>query len=113
MANRIWKGATVKLDGSAATIVDITSSTVSFTLPSEMEMLEDTSLNDEERSYVAGLAGGTIDLSLFSNGTTDGIFYGLVVNRTSITKTFKVYNGNKWFQGEAFVSSCELSGQTG
>lgn len=113
MANKVWKGITVKLDGSTGTATDITASINSITLTGEQEALEDTSLNDEERSYAAGLAGATVEMNGWSNSTTDNMFAGLVGNRTSVTKTMKYYNGNKWFQGEILPTSVEISGEAG
>lgn len=113
MANRMSKSMAVKLDNSLGTIADLSSFTASITLPSELDMQEDTPINAEERTYQPGLAGGVIEWAGWSNSTTDPIFAPLIINRTTITKTFKIHNGNKWFQGEAYPSSVELGGQSG
>lgn len=113
MANKVWKGIIVKLDGSTGSITDITSSVNNVTFSSETEMLDDTSLNDEERSYVAGLAGGTFEFNAWSNSTTDPMFQSVMVNRTTATRTFKYYNGAVWWQCETLISNAEISGEAG
>ena len=113
MGSRMSKSMVVKLDNSAGSITDITAYTNTITLPSDLDMQEDTPINAEERTYQPGLAGGVFEWSGWSNSTTDAMFAPLVINRTTITKTIKVHNGNKWFQGEAYPSSVELSGQPG
>ena len=113
MANRSWKGITVKLDNSAGSITDITSSVNKADLAGEMELLEDTNLSAEERTYQPGLAGATVKINGFSNSTTDGIFAPLVGNRTTVTKTFKYYNGSKWWQGEVYANGVTTSGEPG
>jgi hypothetical protein len=110
MANRTWKGMTVKLDGSTGSLDTLTTVVNKITLAGKYEMLDDTSLNDEEQSYIAGLASATVSINGFSNSTTDASFAPIVGNRTTLTRTLKIYNGNKWFQGEVVPSGIEISG---
>ena len=110
MANLNWKGSTFKLDSSTGSLSDLTAYTNSVEVAGSQELLEDTSLNDEEFSYVTGLAGATITANLFGNSTTDNIFGPLVGNRTSISKTMRYYDRTKWYAGEVFLSEVTKSG---
>jgi hypothetical protein len=113
MGNRTWKGMTVKLDGSTGTATDLTAYCNSVDPKGKLALLDDTSLNDEEESFVAGLAGATVGANFFSNSTTDLIFSPLLGNRTTVTKTLRVYNGNKWFAGEVLCNGVAFSGKPG
>lgn len=113
MANLTWKGMTVKLDGSTGALTDITAYVNQASLAAALEALEDTALNDEERTYLSGLAGATVSLNGFVNSTTEGIFGPLVGNRTTATKTFEYYNAVKYYNGEAWITDVEMSGEAG
>jgi hypothetical protein len=110
MANRTWKGFVVKLDGSTGTLDTLSGVTNKVTLAGKYELLDDTSLNDEEQSFIAGLASSTVSINGFSNSTTDASFAPILGNRTTATRTLKVNNGNKWWQGEVVPSGIEISG---
>lgn len=110
MANRNWKGVTVKIDNASGVLTEITSSVNQVAIESVLEMLEDSSLADDERSYLPGMAGATAPLNGFVNGTTEPIFGPLIGNYTSITKTLQVYNGLKYYVGEVYLSNVQWSG---
>jgi hypothetical protein len=113
MGNRTWKGMIVKLDGSTGAAVDLTAYCNSIEPKGKLALLDDTSLNDEEESFVAGLAGATVGANFFSNSTTDPIFSPVMGNRTTVTKTLRLYNGNKWFAGEVYPNGVAFSGKPG
>jgi len=101
----------IHIDDATGSLVAITGSVNSQALSAAMSVLEDSGMGDEERAYLPGLAGATIDLSGFLNTTTDGIFGPLVGNRTSKTKTvmFTAYSG-RYYTGEAYPTSVGISG---
>ena len=111
MANKIYKDMVIKVDNSTGTLTDITSYLSSASLRAVQDTIEDTSLGDEERSYLFGLAGASIPLSGMVNTTTDGVFGHLIGNRTTATKTiqYTAYSG-RVYRGEALVTSVEYSG---
>jgi len=111
MANKIFKDMTIKVDNSTGTLTDITTYLSSASLRSVQDIIEDTSLADEERSYLFGLAGASIPLAGMVNTTTDGVFGHLIGNRTTVTKTiqFAAYSG-RVYRGEALVTAVEYSG---
>lgn len=113
MANTIFKDMTIKVDNAAGSLTDITSFLSSASIRSVQDTIEDTSMADEEKSYLFGQAGATMPLSGMVNSTTDGIFGTLIGNRTTATKTFQytAYSG-RVYRGEVLVTSVEYSGST-
>jgi len=113
MANLIYKNETIKIDNTAGTLTDITAYTTSVTINGSQDLIEDTAMADEERSYLYGLAGGTVSLAGIVNSTTDGIFGPLISNRTTATKTFQhAATTNIVHRGELLNTSVEYSGST-
>jgi len=118
MPNKIYKDMRIKVDGAAGTLVDITSYLSSASLRAVQDTIEDTSLADDERSYLFGLAGASIPLAGMVNTTTDAIFGPLIGNRTTVTKTieYRAYPTNttgnigRFYNGEALVTAVEYSG---
>lgn len=120
MANKIFKDMRLKIDNSGGTLTDITSYLSSVSIRAIQDTIEDTSMADEEKSYLFGQAGATIPFSGMVNTTTDGIFGPLVGNRTTATKTieYRAYftnttgNVGRFYNGEVRLTSVEYSGST-
>lgn len=120
MANKIYKDARIKIDNAGGTLTDITAYMSSVSLRGVQDLIEDTSMGDEEKSYLFGQAGATIPLSGLLNTTTDAIFGVLKGNRTTATKTleYRLYLTNsttqagRYYNGEGLVTSVEYSGST-
>ena len=120
MANKIYKDMRIKVDNASGTLTDITAYLSSASIRAVQDLIEDTAMTDEERSYLPGIAGATVPLAGMVNTTTDGIFGPLIGNRTSISKTFeyRAYSTNstgsvgRFYNGEVFVTSVEYSGST-
>lgn len=111
MTNKIYKDMRVKIDNAAGSITDITSYLSSASLRAVQDTIEDTSLANDERSYLFGLAGATIPLSGMVNTTTDSVFGPLIGNRTTATKTIQyTAYANRVYRGEALITSVEYSG---
>lgn len=118
MANKTDLDMRVKIDNASGTLTDITAYLTSAAIRGALDVIEDTALSDEERSYLPGKAGATIPLAGMINTTTNGIFSPLVGNRTSVTKTieYRAYATNStgdagaFYNGEVYLTSVELSG---
>ena len=118
MANKIYKDMRIKIDNAAGSITDITSYLSSASLRAVQDIIEDTSLADEERSHLFGLASASIPLAGMVNTTTDAIFGPLVGNRTTATKTieYRAYSTNttgnvgRFYNGEVLLTAVEYSG---
>ena len=113
MANKIYKDIVLKMDSSTGVLKDITSYISNASIRHTQDTIEDTSMADEERSYLFGLAGASIPLAGMVNTTTDDIFGPLLGNRTTATKTiqYTAYSG-RVYRGEFLVTSVEYTGST-
>lgn len=113
MPNLIFKNETIKIDNAAGTLTDITAYCTSFTLNGSQDLIEDSAMSDEEKSFLFGQAGATMQLGFIVNSTTDGIFGPLIGNRTTATKTFQhAATTNIVHRGETLNTSVEYSGST-
>jgi len=118
MANKIYKDMRIRIDNAAGTLTDITAFLSGASIRAVQDTIEDTSLTDEERSYLFGLAGASIPLAGMVNTTTDGIFGPLKGNRTTATKTIEYRTHftdstgivGRFYTGEVLVTSTEYSG---
>jgi len=111
MANKTYKDMTFKIDNASATLTDISSFCNQASLQRAINLLDDTSFSDANRSILTGLAGTTVSINGFVNTTTDGIFGPLIATATSVTKTtqYGAYTG-RFYYGEALVSNVQYSG---
>ena len=111
MANTTYKNMTFKIDNASASITAITSYVNQASLQRAINLLDDSSLSDANRSVLTGLAGTTLSINGFVNTTTDGIFGPLIATATSITKTveYGAYTG-RYYNGEVLLSNVQYSG---
>ena len=114
MANTTYRDVDFKIDNASATLTSIKAYVNQQDLDAALDLIEDTSLNDTNRSYLFGLTGKTFAISGFVNTTTDGIFGPLVAAATSVTKTaeWKAYTA-RYYNGEVLLSSVRYSGANG
>jgi hypothetical protein len=111
MANLIYKNETLKLDNAAGTLTDVTAYITSETLSGSQDLIEDSAMADEEKSYIAGMAGATLSLSGIVNTTTDAILAPLLGNRTTATKTYqRAATTGLVLRGEVVPTAIEYSG---
>jgi hypothetical protein len=113
MANYIFKDETIKIDNASASLTDITAYCTSLTVNGSQDLIEDTGMSDEEKSFLFGQAGATLSLAGILNSTTDAIFNVLIGNRTTATKTFQhTMASGKVLRGEFLNTAVETSGAT-
>ena len=120
MANKTDLDIRVLLDNAAGTLTNITAYLTSASIRGVQTLIEDTALSNEEQSFVAGKAGGTLPLSGMVNTTTDAIFGPHVGNRTSVRKEFEYQvfttstnstgNVGQFLKGSALLANVEYSG---
>ena len=116
MANLIYKDEKIKWDNSTGTATDITAYVTSETLSGAQDTIEDSAMSDEEKSYLAGMAGATLSLSGIVNSTTNGLFAPYLGNRTSVARTYQraanMTNSTTGLilRGEFLVTGVEYSG---
>jgi len=110
MANKTGKDVTFQVDNAAASLTDISTHCNSASISNALATIEDSALGDDERTYLPGLNGATLSVSGFWNSTTEGIFGPLIGNRTSLTKTVEYGDAVRYYSGESYVTSVEVSG---
>jgi hypothetical protein len=113
MTNYIFKDETIKIDNASASLTDITAFCTSISINGSQDLIEDSGMSDEEKSYLYGQAGATVSLGYIVNSTTEAIFGPLIGNRTTITKTFQhTIAAGKVYRGEFLNTAVEQSGST-
>lgn len=116
MTNLIYKNEVLKWDNSTGTATAITSWITSESLSGSQDTIDDSAMGDEEKSYLAGMAGATLSLSGIVNSTTHGLFGPYLGNRTTALRTYQraasTTNSTTGLilRGEFLVTSVEYSG---
>lgn len=113
MANRLFKDETIKIDNSAGSLTDYTAYLTSFTVSGQQDTLDQTTMSLEERTYLAGQAGGSLQMAGLVNSTTVALLNPLIGNRTTATKTIQHQAGtgaSSVIRGEYWLTSIEYSG---
>jgi len=103
MALKTFKDVIVVLDTAAGATSRITAFCNNFSIASTLSKLEKSAFGDSNRTFLTGLSGATLTINGWINSTTGGIFGPLTGQRTTVTKTFGIYDGVKWYKGEAWV----------
>jgi len=113
MANTTYKDMGFKIDGAAATLVDIKPYINQADLAAALDLIEDTAMGDSKRQYIPGLSGNTITINGMVNTTTDGIFGPLMSAATSVSKTVEFKSSAaRFYNGETFATGVQYSGST-
>ena len=120
MGNKTYKDMRFKLDKPNTTgtlvLTDITSYVNQASLQRAINLLDDTSLADANRSVLTGLAGTTLSINGFVNTTTDGTFGPIIAAATSVTRTFEYRTHmtnstvGRFYNGEVLFSNIQYSG---
>lgn len=113
MANTTYRDMGFKIDGAGGTLVDLKAYINQADLQRTLDLIEDTAMNDTNRSYLYGLAGTTVNINGMVNTTTDGVFGPLINTATSVTKTveYKAYAA-RFYNGEVLLTNVQYSGST-
>ena len=122
MANKTFKDTRFRID-TTTLLTDITSYTNQVSIARAMALIEDTGLNEQNKSILQGLAGTTISVNGHINTTTEAIFGPLVQAATSVTKTveYQTYKtstnstgtAGMFYFGEVLLSNVQVSGAVG
>jgi len=111
MAHKTGRDMSFRIDSATGVLVDLSGDVNNQSLARAVNLLEDTGMGEEEKTFLPGLAGTTVSINGMVNTTTDAIFGPLVSDNTSRTKTveFKKYSG-RLYNGEVLVGGYEVSG---
>lgn len=113
MPNRLFKDETIKIDNAAGTLTDFTAFLTSFTISGQQDTLDQSTMTLEERTFLAGQAGGSLQFAGLVNSTTQALLNPLIGNRTTATKTIQHQTGtgaSSVIRGEYWLTSIEYSG---
>jgi hypothetical protein len=116
MAKAHSRLATFSLDNSGGTPVDVTQYVDTVSLQDAVDASETTTLGDNAREYIEGLAGTTISVS----GPLDSVLYAQIagIRQSGATRTFtyRPMGGTGTYptiSGECLVSAFTLGAQVG
>ena len=122
MANKTFKDTRFRID-TTTLLTDITSYINQVSIARAMDLIEDTGLNEQNKSILQGLAGTTITINGHVNTTIDAIFGPLINAATSVTKTveYQEYKtttnstgtSGMFYVGEVLLSNVQYSGAAG
>lgn len=122
MANLTDLDVRVCVDNASYNLTNITPYLTSASIRGVQDLLEDSALSDEEKTFLPGKAGATIPLAGMVNSTTDAIFGPYVgdrtANTTSKTIEYAPYTGASnstgatgvFYRGECLLTNVEYSG---
>lgn len=120
---RHGKAASFKLDNASGSLTDISNVIEEVSLSRSIETAETTSFGQGVKTYVTGLADGTISVSGKFDATVDAHIQGVVAalasgSMESASFEYKANNGatgatNPAYTGEAIITSYEVSAPVG
>jgi len=115
------KNAYFALDGTAASLVNISDTLNEISMPREIETAETTAFGNNDKTYITGLGDATISLSGMFDATTNTLIAGNIANLKSGSVSSLSFeygpagsaSAQPKFTGEALITSYEVSSPVG
>lgn len=115
------KNAYFALDGTAASLVNLSDTLNEISMPREIETAETTAFGTGDKTYISGLADATVSLSGMFDATIDTTIGGNIANLKSGSVASLSFEygpagsagGSPKFTGEALITSYEVSSPVG
>lgn len=116
------KKSVFKVDNSAGTLTDISAFCEEVSLSRDIETAEVTTFGDDAKEYITGLTDATISVSgKFDAGNAsavDPVLSGILGAASTVSWAYRVNSAstsstNPEYQGEAILTSYEVSGTVG
>jgi predicted secreted protein len=115
------KNAYFALDGTAASLVNLSDTLNEISMPREIETAETTAFGTGDKTYISGLADATVSLSGMFDATIDTTIGGNIANLKSGSVSSLSFSygpagsagGSPKFTGEALITSYEVSSPVG
>ena len=115
------KNAYFALDGTAASLVNLSNTLNEISMPREIETAETTAFGTGDKTYISGLADATVSLSGMFDATVDTTIGGNIANLKSGSVASLSFEygpagsagGSPKFTGEALITSYEVSSPVG
>jgi hypothetical protein len=112
MAHKSQRKVTIRIDDANGALTDISGDVDAWSLARNVEVLETTTVGDDDRAHLPGLRGGELTLSGPFNDTapqTDAILAGAL--GSSVTRTVEVgIDSERYYNFEALVKRYALGG---
>ena len=115
------KNAFFALDGTAASLVNISDTLNEISMPREIETAETTAYGNSDKTYITGLGDSTVSLSGMFDATLNTMVAGNIANLKSGSVSSLTFeygpagsaSPQPKFTGEALVTSYEVSSPVG
>ena len=115
------KNAFFALDGTAASLVNISDTLNEISMPREIETAETTAFGNSDKTYITGLGDSTVSLSGMFDATLNTMIAGNIANLKSGSVSSLTFeygpagsaSPQPKFTGEALVTSYEVSSPVG
>ena len=115
------KNAFFALDGTAASLVNISDTLNEISMPREIENAETTAYGNSDKTYITGLGDATVSLSGMFDATLNTMIAGNIANLKSGSVSSLTFeygpagsaSPQPKFTGEALVTSYEVSSPVG
>lgn len=115
------KNAFFSLDGTAASLVNISDTLNEISMPREIETAETTAFGNSDKTYITGLADATVSLSGMFDATVNTMVAGNIANLKSGSVSSLSFeygpagsaSPQPKFSGEALITSYEISSPVG
>lgn len=99
------------LDNAAGTLTEYTSDLNQLDLEKAVDILENTHLNEDDRSIVSGIRSMSIPVNGYDNDATTSIWHVInLAQGTSVSKTWQAKRGARYWNGECFPGGLKISG---
>jgi len=110
MGHKTYKDFVIKLDSATGVLTAITGSVNSLSIAATLNLLDDSGMGDDDKTYLPGMHGKVFTLAGWLDSTVEGIIGPLIADRTSLVKTLEVYNGIKYYNGEVRLGNQQSGG---
>lgn len=116
------KKSVFKVDDVAGSLTDISAFCEEVSLSRDIETAEVTTFGDDAKEYITGLTDATVSISgKFDAGTAsaiDPVLSGILGSASTVSWAYRVNSAstsatNPEYQGEAIMTSYEVSGSVG
>lgn len=116
------KKSVFKIDNVAGTLTDISAFCEEVSLSRDIETAEVTTFGNDSKAYITGLTDATVSISgKFDAGSAsavDTVLSALIGSASTVSWAYRVNSAstsatNPEYQGEAIMTSYEVSGSVG
>jgi predicted secreted protein len=116
------KKSLFKIDNSAGALIDISAFCEEVSLSRDIETAEVTTFGSGTKAYITGLSDGTVSISgkfdSVNASAVDPVLTGILGQDATVSWAYRVNSAsvsstNPEYQGEAILTSYEVSGAVG